>query len=122
MSFKIYFFLLDASKIATTPIKNSDLKWEICVATCIIRPPVVTPEMNEIEKKYSDLIRKLETRGSLKSDHEMKHLEESLKAELIKAGRDEGGVEDATKQTAVEFEHASKDELEAFTFSSRVTG
>lgn len=40
---------------------------------CLERRPVITPELNQLEKEYQELLNQLELENSLKSDHELRH-------------------------------------------------
>lgn len=57
----------------------------------------------------------IEKEMSLKSDHELQHEQDVIRAEVIKAGEsEEVDLEEAVRQTAVEFEDACLEELKAF--------
>ena len=90
------------------------------MATCIIRPPVITPEMTQMEKQYSNLLKELEYRISMKSDHEIRQEDDVLKQNLAKSGEED--VDTRITQTALEFEDACKDELANFKLESKLTG
>ncbi|KAI1287290.1 39S ribosomal protein L46, mitochondrial [Halotydeus destructor] len=68
--------------------------------------------MNELFAKY-------EVIHSLYSDHELKHFEDLARAKRLASGKevDEKDVENASKQTAVDFEDASNLELKGFRFA-----
>lgn len=51
-------------------------QWDLTVGLQLQRPPVITPEMNWLEKKMDELYRKVEVAESLYSDHEMRHFED----------------------------------------------
>lgn len=51
---------------------------------------------------------------SLKSDHELRQDQDLMRTELLRTDMDELDLEDAAKQTAVEYEDASMEELKAF--------
>lgn len=90
-------------------------KWQIVGSACITRPPIVCPPMTPIEQQYSEMIASLEKENSLKSDHEIRIEQDRINAEVLKAGEaDELDLEEASKQTAVEFEDACSEELKTF--------
>lgn len=45
-------------------------------AVCLERFPVITQEMNPLEKKFSQLLQTMEHEKSHLSDHELRHLED----------------------------------------------
>lgn len=61
------------------------------------------------------MIAVLEEGNSLKSDHEIRIEQDRINMEVMKTGEaDELDLEEASKQTAVEFEDACSEELKAF--------
>jgi hypothetical protein len=50
---------------------------QIKVALCIQRYPHLSPEMNQLEKDYTNLMIQLEVENSYLSDHELRHKRES---------------------------------------------
>lgn len=52
--------------------------WDIVTGVCVERLPVVTPPLNEIQKKFKDLLWTMEIEKSLKSDHEIRHENDKL--------------------------------------------
>ncbi|XP_071537447.1 large ribosomal subunit protein mL46-like [Panulirus ornatus] len=90
-------------------------KWQIVGAACITRPPVVSSPLTPIEQQYSEMLAAVEKEMSLRSDHELQHEQDMIRAEVIKSGKsEEVDLEEAVKQTAVEFEDACVEELKAF--------
>lgn len=60
---------------------------------------------------------------SLKSNHELRHEQDLMRVEFLKLGdTEEVDIEEASKQTAVEFEDACTEELKAFTPAPITTG
>jgi len=45
-------------------------------SVCIERMPIITCDMNDIEKRYSDLINQINVKKSLLSNHELRHLKD----------------------------------------------
>ena len=90
-------------------------------SVCIERMPVITCEMNDLEKRYSNLINQINVRRSLLSNHELRHkkdLEEAAKRSK------EGTQQDKTDlalETALDFEDKAQKELELFKFGKRMT-
>ncbi|CAL4110464.1 unnamed protein product [Meganyctiphanes norvegica] len=97
-------------------------KWQILGAVCVTRPPVVCPPMDPMELKYSQMLSAIEQENSYKSQHEIRHEEDLIRAELLKIGdTDDVDLDEVTKQTAVEFVDAANDELKRFSFTSSTT-
>lgn len=61
------YLLLHITDLSSRP------SWDIVTGVCVERLPVVTPPLNEIQKKYQDLLFTIEVEKSLKSDHELRH-------------------------------------------------
>lgn len=96
--------------------------WHIVGALCLERKPIVTQTMNKLEKEYWEMLKKIEVEESLLSDHELRHIEDSERAEKIKSEEaDAGEIEKATKLTAQDEEDANLDELNKFVPASRKT-
>ena len=53
-------------------------QWKISAAVSVERLPTITPALTEIEEKLQNLFQELENEQSLKSDHEMRIIEEML--------------------------------------------
>lgn len=61
------------SIVNLTNIVSAKSSWDIVAGVCVERLPVVTPPLNEIQKKFKDLLWTIEIEKSLKSDHELRH-------------------------------------------------
>lgn len=69
------------------------------------------------------MIATLEKEQSLKSDHELRLERDQINMEVMKAGEaDELDLEEASKQTALEFEDVCSEELKNFRFTHLETG
>lgn len=91
-------------------------KWQIVGAACITRPPVVCPPMTPLEAQYSEMLATVEKELSLKSNHELRHEQDLMRVEFLKSGdTEEVDIEEASKQTALEFEDICTEEFKAFT-------
>ena len=53
-------------------------QWKISAAVSVERMPTITPALTEMEEKLQNLFQELENEQSLKSDHEMRIIEEML--------------------------------------------
>jgi hypothetical protein len=62
---------------SSPPTTKPDKLPQIKVALCIQRYVHLAPEMNPLEKDYSNLITELETENSYLSDHELRHKRET---------------------------------------------
>jgi len=76
---------------ATSPLTNEtkhldNKQWKISAAVSVERLPTITPALTEIEEKLQNLFQELENEQSLKSDHEMRIIEEIDLAQQKKAG------------------------------------
>ncbi|XP_045129326.1 39S ribosomal protein L46, mitochondrial-like [Portunus trituberculatus] len=90
-------------------------KWQIVGSACITRPPVVCPPMTSLEQQYYEMITTIEEENSLKSDHEIRVEQDRINLEIMKTGEaDELDLEEASKQTAIEFEDSCLEELKSF--------
>lgn len=61
---------------SSAPTIKSDKLPQIKVALCIQRYAHLSPEMNQLEKDYTNLLTQLETENSYLSDHELRHKSE----------------------------------------------
>lgn len=52
--------------------------WDIVTGVCIERLPVVTHPLNDIQKKYKDMLATMEIEKSFKSAHELKREQDKL--------------------------------------------
>ncbi|XP_045597710.1 large ribosomal subunit protein mL46 [Procambarus clarkii] len=116
------YYKLTSQLILTRSQSNCAGKWQIMGAACIIRPPVICPPMKPIEQQYSEMLATVEKERSLKSDHELRREKDLLHTELMKTDDEDLNLEEASKQTALEFEDACDDELKAFNASMSVPG
>jgi hypothetical protein len=66
---------VQASTSSPPTVKSEKLP-QIKVALCIQRYVHLSPEMDPLEKDYSNLITQLETENSYLSDHELRHKRE----------------------------------------------
>lgn len=48
--------------------------WDIFASVALMRPPIIAPPMNDIEKRYSDFMSQSELEGSLRCDFELRQL------------------------------------------------
>ncbi|XP_046391077.1 39S ribosomal protein L46, mitochondrial [Ischnura elegans] len=96
--------------------------WDLFGAIVVERKPVITKELEDVEKRFSSLLQQLEFEKSLKSDHEVTDEREKREADLIKKGKIKDIDLDAvTKQTAQDFKDLCKEELARFKFAPRLT-
>jgi hypothetical protein len=61
---------------SSSPTIKSEKLPQIKVALCIQRYAHLSPEMNQLEKDYTDLLAQLEVENSYLSDHELRHKSE----------------------------------------------
>lgn len=96
---------------------GSKPSWDIVTGVCVERLPVVTPPLNDIQKKYKDLLYTLEIEKSLKSDHELRHENDKIQAELLKKDSVDIDIDAMSKITAQDFEDAANEEYAKFKFA-----
>ncbi|XP_023936635.2 39S ribosomal protein L46, mitochondrial [Bicyclus anynana] len=102
-------------------ISRAKSSWDIVAGVCVERLPVVTPPLNEIQQKFKDLLWTIETEKSLKSDHELRHENDKVQAELLKNEAVDVDLDAVSKITAQDFEDAATDELTQFKFADLLT-
>ncbi|PNF31154.1 39S ribosomal protein L46, mitochondrial [Cryptotermes secundus] len=105
----------------STSAQVSRTKWDLMSAVCLERKPVLSGELNEIERKFSRMLADIELENSHKSDHEVRYETETLQAELLKSKSLDLDIEQTLQQTAQDFEDAAVDEYNKFVFESRIT-
>ncbi|XP_017059556.1 39S ribosomal protein L46, mitochondrial [Drosophila ficusphila] len=97
-------------------------KWDLYAGILVERLPVVSKTLSPLEKKFQDVLWRVEYENSLKSDHEVKHEREIVQAELIKQGKVQVDLEDSgSKQTAQDLKDNYIEELKKFQFGDRTT-
>ncbi|KAL0831399.1 hypothetical protein ABMA28_002216 [Loxostege sticticalis] len=100
---------------------SSKPAWDIVTGVCIERLPVITPPLNEMQKKYKEMLYTIEVEKSLKSDHEVRHDNDKIQAELLKNESADVDLDAVSKITAQDFEDAANEELAQFKFADIVT-
>lgn len=94
-------------------------KWDLYSAVCLERHPIITPPKQEIEAKFSNLLKKIEFENSLKSDYELKvEREEKQKQSKSTDNLDKSEI---ITQTLQDIEDSYQEELNAFKFAPTVT-
>lgn len=101
---------------------QSKKKWDLMSAVCLERKPLITRELNEIEKKVQDLMYQVELENSMKSDHELRCIADELRAQkLLEKTLNVDMIDDALQQTGQDFVDVGLNELKKFTPASRIT-
>lgn len=95
-------------------------KWDVLSAVCLERHPIITKPMQDIEKRYQEMLRQIEFENSLMSDFEIRVEEE--KGLKWKQMSTDNKMDTVTIQTAQDFEDLAEQELKKFQFASRITG
>lgn len=106
------------SKISTLDPKP--IKWDLISAVCLERTPLITPLLAPIEEEIIQMLDKLETINSLKSDHEIWE-ENDKKIAKNRKELEENDPDLASKQTSQDYEDACNEELAKFECASRKT-
>lgn len=52
---------------------TSEEKWDLQAAICLEKKPIVIPNLNDLEKKFKDVLSEIEFEKSLKSEFEIRH-------------------------------------------------
>ncbi|XP_072026818.1 large ribosomal subunit protein mL46-like [Amphiura filiformis] len=96
-------------------------QYQLMAAVCLERYPVVSNQLDEVEREYQDLIDQEELEESYLSEHEIKVAHEIDLLERKKKGlMDEEGAEVADMST-LEAEDKAKAELESFEAANTIT-
>ncbi|XP_013113964.1 large ribosomal subunit protein mL46 [Stomoxys calcitrans] len=95
-------------------------KWDLYAGVLVERLPVVSKELNAIEKEFQEYLWKVEFEKSLKSNTELQHERDLKQAELLKKGQIDLD-EAAAKQTVQDLKDAYTEELNKFQTASRTT-
>ncbi|XP_049942448.1 39S ribosomal protein L46, mitochondrial-like [Schistocerca serialis cubense] len=97
-------------------------RWDLLSGVCLERDPIITADMTDIEKRFSEYLQTIEFENSMKSDHEIRHERDRKQAELLKKGDiKDVDLDQVVKQTAQDFEDACQEELNKFQSASRLT-
>lgn len=99
---------------------SSKSKWDLLSAVCLERHPLITKPMNELEKNYYELLKRIEYENSRKSHYELR-LEKEQREQKDLSKSNILDVDTVSLQTAQEFEDSSLEELRKFKFASRLT-
>ncbi|CAK1540604.1 unnamed protein product [Leptosia nina] len=97
---------------------RANSSWDVVTGVCVERLPVVTPPLNEIQKKYKEFLWTVEVENSLKSDHELRHENDKKQAEILKRESAEVDLDAVSKITAQDFEDSATEEFAQFKFAS----
>ncbi|XP_075159852.1 mitochondrial ribosomal protein L46 [Haematobia irritans] len=95
-------------------------KWDLYAGVLVERLPVVSKELNKIEKEFQQYLWKVEFEKSLKSNSELQHERDLKQAELLKKGQVDLD-ESASKQTIQDLKDAYTEELNQFQTAPRTT-
>ncbi|XP_056632885.1 39S ribosomal protein L46, mitochondrial [Diorhabda sublineata] len=96
-------------------------KWDLFAAVCLERKPVVTAELNDLEKEYKQLMSDMHFENSLKSNFELRHEAEVKNLTILKQGGEIDDKEITLKQTAQDLEDLWSTEAKEFKAEDRVT-
>lgn len=68
--------LCHISRFHSSLVANSERShaWDIFASVALVRPPIIAPPMNDVEKRYYDLMLKREFEGSFRCDFELRQL------------------------------------------------
>lgn len=102
-----------ARSCSSAKASSGSTGWDLVGAVALERKPVISPELNALEKKYLEILRAIEVEGSLLSDHELQLIEDKKR----RVDSDEGvaikiqtaqDIEDEWTKKAKEFKPASR--------------
>lgn len=101
---------------------TKQIKWDVMAGICLLRKPVITKSLTDLEVTYQNVLQEIEYEKSLKSDHELRHIKDIKKMEKLKKGMiDLDDLDQATNQTAQDYLDMNKVELSNFKLASRST-
>jgi large subunit ribosomal protein L46 len=89
----------------------------LVAAAIVQRFPIITAEMNEIEKRYADFTNKRNVDNSYLSDHELRHLKDKENANQKKEKEE---VDAELLETALDYEEKRLKLLSEYKFESRL--
>lgn len=108
------------STLGESNLKTSKEKWDILSAVSLERRPVITRDLNEIEKQFYKQLQEIEYEGSYKSNFEIRMVKDKKRAKEVKAGNISiTEMDKFPQQTAQDFLDASTEELNSFKFANR---
>ncbi|KAI9586874.1 39S ribosomal protein L46, mitochondrial [Glossina fuscipes] len=97
-------------------------KWNLYAGVLVERLPVVSKELNALEKEFKEYLLRVEFEKSLKSNHEVQHERDLKQAELLKEGNVGLDLDEiVAKQTAQDLKDAYTEEFKQFKLASRKT-
>ena len=108
--------------IATLKKETSKLNnaYRLHASVCIERMPIITCDMDKLEKRYSNLINELNIKKSLLSDHELRHLKDIEIANKRKQAGSQDPEQEIVIETALDYEDKCLKQLQSFSFAERV--
>ncbi|XP_074594244.1 mitochondrial ribosomal protein L46 [Brevipalpus obovatus] len=114
---------LELSKRCLSSSSQGAEKWDIYAGLCLERRPVITPELNTLEKAMKKIFFQYENNHSLRSDHEIRKIRDLERQERIASGKtlDTDDLDSASLETAQDLEDKGVANLEQFKFASRKT-
>lgn len=59
--------------IGISQYSTSEEKWDLQAAICLEKKPIVIPNLNDLEKKFKEVLSEIEFEKSLKSEFEIRH-------------------------------------------------
>ncbi|KAL1464799.1 hypothetical protein WDU94_004414 [Cyamophila willieti] len=105
-----------------TTSSTSKGKWDLMSAVCLERKPIITKELNKVEKKVQALMSDMELENSLKSDHELRCIADEIRTQKLKNNTlNVDMIDDALQQTGQDYADMGLNELKNFTPASRIT-
>lgn len=72
--------LNENAKVSNQSNDSANKTVNLYASVCVERMPVITCDMNDLEKRYSNLINEINIRRSLLSNHELRHLKDLERA------------------------------------------
>uniref|UniRef100_F1KX29 Large ribosomal subunit protein mL46 n=1 Tax=Ascaris suum TaxID=6253 RepID=F1KX29_ASCSU len=79
-------------------------QWDIFAGVALLREPIIAPVMTDAERRYTEVLRRIEEEGSLLSDFELKHIKDTKllakRAQLEAEGRELSALDEQIGVTA----------------------
>ncbi|KAL6258091.1 hypothetical protein P5V15_010009 [Pogonomyrmex californicus] len=114
----VYWNAIQCQDIRTFCTPATKKKWDLYSAVCLERHSSIIQPMQEIEKRFHNMLMKIEYENSLKSDHELRKKREEKQKKPSNIDSTDVNI---VIQTAQDFEDNAKEEFKNFKFAPTIT-
>lgn len=112
--------LVRTSRLCHKTVRRGEKTWQLKAAVCLERHALISPPMSDLQKRYSDLISQIEYEQSLLSSHEVRRVQDQIRAQKLASGEIEAEETEKHVQTAQDFEDVAKEERSQFRIAERL--